>query len=185
MDWGNVVRFGFFLFALIAAHLGARDRRKGSHRQRSHGSWSPNNPFESKRAARGRKIASASRSDSNRSERSSTRRSVIEDDDDPFAEDYYGEDEDEQTDEERQQEKYEAQIVRELEREERSRVYSIVQEAGGLQTRDDLREEYREIPNTFKRRDGLPGDEMAEYLATYYPEFGIEDERDLIDFLAA
>ncbi len=52
------------LCALLAAHL-RTSRRKGSHREQSHGSWSANNPFESKRASRakaverGRKMAGA------------------------------------------------------------------------------------------------------------------------------
>lgn len=37
------------LILLLPLHLGARDRRKGSHLQKTHGSWSPNNPFYSKR----------------------------------------------------------------------------------------------------------------------------------------
>jgi hypothetical protein len=101
--------------------------------------------------------------------------------DDPFAEDYGpGE---EETDEEREEREYEEKMLRDMEKAERSRLYGAVMEAGGLQTRDDLREEYREIPNTFKRRDGMPGDEMADHLAVHYPEFGIQDERDLVDFL--
>jgi hypothetical protein len=90
-----------------------------------------------------------------------------------------------QSKEDKQREKYEAKQIAALEKAERSRVHSVVMEAGGLKTRADLREEYRGIPNTFKRKDGLPGDEMADYFSRFYPEFGIEDERDLIDFLAA
>ena len=109
--------------------------------------------------------------------------SILDDDDDPFNEDFGSDEPTSKEDEER--ERYEAKILRDLEKAERSRVFQSVQENGGLQTRDDLREEYAGIPNTYKRRDGTPGDEMAEYLAAYYPEFGIEDERYLIDFLAA
>lgn len=170
---------------VFAGHL-RTSRKKGSHQEKAHGSWSPNNPFESKRANRrkanadkGRKIAAAKPS------RPVITRPVVQfdDDDDPFAEDYG--DNEPISKEDAEREKYEARLLRDLEKAERGRVYSAVIEAGGLQTRDDLREEYSEIPNTFKRRDGLPGDEMAEYLSMYYPEFGIEDERDLIDFLAA
>jgi hypothetical protein len=103
--------------------------------------------------------------------------------DDPFNEDWGPNDP--ITPEDKEQARYEARQLAALEKAERSRVYGIVQEAGGLKTRDDLREEYAEIPNTFKRKDGIDGDEMADYLKTYYPEFGIEDERDLVDFLAA
>jgi len=105
------------------------------------------------------------------------------DEDDPFNEDY-GEDKP-KTKEEKQQERYEAKLLRDMEKAARSAVRTAVLDAGGLKTRDDLREEYSEIPNTYKRRDGMPGDEMAEYLSMYYPEYGIEDERDLIDFLAS
>lgn len=129
------------------------------------------------------KAREAARKTSGGSKKSSAPKKPDFDDDDPFNEDYG--DDGPKSEEERQQEKYEAKILRDLEKAERSRAYAIVQEAGGLRTRDDLREEYSEIPNTYKRRDGTPGDEMAEYFKTYYPEFGIEDERDLIDFLAA
>lgn len=50
---------------LLVGHFGENDSRKGSHAQKSHGSWSPSNSFTSKRAAakekaagKGRKIAS-------------------------------------------------------------------------------------------------------------------------------
>jgi hypothetical protein len=102
------------------------------------------------------------------------------DDDDPFAEDYG--DAIEQTKEDKQRGRYEEKMLRALEKQERSRLYEVFMEQGGIQTRDDLREEYREIPNSLKRKDGLPGDEMADYLKTYYPEFGIEDENDLLDY---
>jgi hypothetical protein len=91
----------------------------------------------------------------------------------------------EETPEQKRQRKYEERQIRDLEKAERSRFFSVIQEAGGIQTRADLREEYQGIPNTFKRKDGLPGDEIADYLNTYYPEFGIENERDLIDYFGA
>lgn len=102
---------------------------------------------------------------------------------DPFNEDY-GPNE-RKSAEDRRRERQEAQVIQRLEREERSKLHTIIRDAGGIQTRDDLREEYREIPNTFKRRDGMPGDEMAEYLSMYYPELGIDSENDLLDFFAA
>ena len=71
-----------------------------------------------------------------------------------------------------------------MEKQERSEVHTAITDAGGIQTREELREEYREIPNTFIRRDGLPGDEMADYLKTYYPELGIESENDLLQYFA-
>lgn len=101
---------------------------------------------------------------------------------DPFGEDF-GSDEDEDEDAAERQ-KYEDRLMREMEKAEKGALMNAIKEAGGLQTRDDLREEYRQIPNTYKRTDGIPGDEMAEYLSMYYPEFGIEDERDLIDYFA-
>lgn len=103
--------------------------------------------------------------------------------DDPFSEDF-GDDEAAETPEERERRQYEAQLMRELERTERSDLSTAILDAGGIQTRDDLREEYREIPNHFKRKDGMPGDEMAEYLSVYYPELGIESENDLLQFFA-
>jgi hypothetical protein len=86
--------------------------------------------------------------------------------------------------EEQEREAYESRVYKGIEGQERSAVYAAILEAGGLQTRDDLREEYRAIPNTYKRRDGLTGDQMAEYLSTNYPEFGIENENDLINILS-
>ena len=105
------------------------------------------------------------------------------DDDDPFNDPFDGAS-DEEDPEEAEQRKYEEKLLRDMEKADRQRLRGAVLEAGGLQTRDDLREEYREIPNTYKRKNGLPGDEMAEYLATYFPEFGVQDERDLIDYLS-
>lgn len=105
------------------------------------------------------------------------------DDDDPFNEDYG--DDAPKSKKDRAREKYEAKLLRDMEKAERSRVHSIIKDLGGLKSRDDLREEYAGIPNTFKRKDGLAGDDLADHLSNYYPEFGIEDERDLIDFLAA
>jgi hypothetical protein len=65
----------------------------------------------------------------------------------------------------------------------RSELYEAIMQAGGISTRDDLREEYRQIPNTYKRKDGLRGDEMAEHLAVHYPHFNITDENSLIEEL--
>lgn len=90
---------------------------------------------------------------------------------------------DEASDEEREKED-EARLIRHLEKEERSRLYRAVMEFGGLKTRgSELREEYRAIPNVYKRKEGLPGDEMADLLATHYPDLCIRDERGLIDEL--
>lgn len=155
----------------VDLHL-LNDRRKGNHPQRSHGSWSSKNPFDSKRAKRLGKAVKKSIGNI-------FAKPVIDDDDDPFADDPFA------PDPEDPEAKHEAGLLKKLEKEERSRFHSIIHEAGGIKTRPDLREEYSQVPNTFKRKDGLPGDEMAEYIAMYYPEFGIEDERDLIDYLAA
>jgi hypothetical protein len=105
------------------------------------------------------------------------------DDDDPFADDPFAEPEGE-TEQEREQRLYEETVLREMQDQERSRLYEVIQSLGGIKTRDDLREEYRNIPNTFKRRDGLAGDDMAQHLAENYPEFGIESEYDLLEFFA-
>ncbi len=101
----------------------------------------------------------------------------------PFDEDW-GKNE-KPTEEEAQRARLEAKLVREAEKAERSRLYQVIMEQGGLKTRADLREEYAEVPNTYKRKDGLAGDELADYLKTYYAEFDIEDERDLLQRLAA
>jgi hypothetical protein len=134
----------------------------------------PQRPPRPSRRDKGRKLAGT---------RPASITQKVVNDDDPFSEDYG--DNEPLSKEEKQRERYEDQQVRALEKAERSRLHGIIHEAGGLKTRDALREEYAGIPNTFKRKDGASGDEMAEYLATYYPEFGIEDERDLIDYLAA
>lgn len=61
----------------------------------------------------------------------------------------------------------------------------VVDEAGGLRAHkdDDLREEYSEVPLTYKRKEGLPGDELADYLATNHRELGVRDERGLYELL--
>lgn len=101
---------------------------------------------------------------------------------DPFGEDF-GPNEAE-TAEERRQRKMEEKILREMEAADRAALTSAIMDQGGIQTRSDLAEEYRAIPNTFKRKDGLPGDEMADYLAMYYPELGIESENDLLVYFS-
>lgn len=101
-------------------------------------------------------------------------------DDDPFAEDFG--DDDEETEEERYEREESARLVEALEREERSRLYQIIISNGGIKTNPALAEEYRGIPNTFKRKDGFSGDDIAALLANHYPEFGIESEDDLIQY---
>lgn len=128
------------------------------------------------RADKGRKLSGFASAKSGKKEKKrSALADLYDEDDEPEV----------KSKEDKKRERYESQQIRALEKAERSRLNSALMEAGGLKTRADLREEYAGIPNTFKRKDGLAGDEMAEYLGMYYPEFGIEDERDLIDFLAA
>ncbi|MDP8952137.1 MAG: hypothetical protein M3N18_07870 [Actinomycetota bacterium] len=88
----------------------------------------------------------------------------------------------EETQDERRQRKYEEAQVRAMEKQETTTLYRAIMENGGIRTSDELREEYKNIPNTFIRKDGMAGDEMADMLASYYPELGIESESDLIDF---
>ena len=102
------------------------------------------------------------------------------DPDDPFAEDYGSDGE--ETLEQRRQRKMEEAILRKMEQEDRSKLFNAIMEQGGLKTNPQLREEYRQIPNNLKRKDGISGDQLADYLATYYAELGIRDERDLIDY---
>lgn len=86
---------------------------------------------------------------------------------------------------ERDRERYEASALREMEYNERSRLHDVIlNEIGGIKTSDSLREEYRQIPNNVKRKEGFSGDDVAMILANDYSEFGIESERDLIDFYA-
>jgi hypothetical protein len=103
-------------------------------------------------------------------------------DDAPFAEDY-GENEP-KSKEDLQRERMEAKLLRDMERADRAKLYKAIMDQGGLKSRAELREEYAGIPNTYKRKDGLAGDELADHLAICYPELGIESERDLIDYLA-
>lgn len=111
------------------------------------------------------------------------RKKQMAEDDDPFNEDFGPNKKKSKEDQRRERE--EAQVLKQMEKEERGKLHTIIRDAGGIKTRDDLREEYRGIPNNFKRKDGMPGDEMAEYLGMYFPELGIESERDLIDYFAA
>ena len=102
-------------------------------------------------------------------------------DDDPFADDPFDEP-DTETPEERKRRKMEAAILRKMQAEDRRNLYRAIHDQGGIKPRTDLREEYRQIPNNFKRKDGLTGDEMAEHLCSHHAELGICSERDLIDY---
>lgn len=81
--------------------------------------------------------------------------------------------------------RWQARELREAEASEPSVFDIVVTEAGGLKAHDDddLRGEYSEIPPVFRRKDGLPGDELADYLAAHHPGLGVRDERDLIELL--
>jgi hypothetical protein len=194
------------LYLVLIAHLGKDRRRAKSAQGKAHVSAvnQKNHGNRYKRGKDGKKVLAhrggsgkgkgrASPASKKRGEpaKPATRKPTISkptvEDDDPFADDPFGEDygsEPESAEDEKQR-KYEDKLMRDMEKAERSRLYETLLDAGGLQTRDDLREEYSQIPNTYKRKDGLPGDEMAEYLDYYHPEFGIRDERDLIDYLAS
>jgi hypothetical protein len=88
---------------------------------------------------------------------------------------------DENEDEEREKE-HQARIIRGLDKEERSSFYQAIMELGGIKTHDnELREEYRAIPNAYKSKNGLAGDVIANLLAQHHPQFGVADERSLMD----
>jgi hypothetical protein len=88
---------------------------------------------------------------------------------------------DENEDEEREKE-HQARIIRRFAREERSSFYQAIMDLGGIKVHDDeLRDEYRAIPNAYKRRDGLAGDVIANLLAQHHPQFNVTDERSLMD----
>lgn len=102
-------------------------------------------------------------------------------DDDPFTEDFGPSEE--KSEEDLRQERYEERMIRDMEKAERGRLYEVIMETGGIRTHDsELREEYQAIPNAYKRRDGLSGDEMAEHLKTNHPRFGITNENELIRY---
>lgn len=106
---------------------------------------------------------------------------VVEDDD-PFAEDDGAEPE---TPEERRQRKYEERLLKEMEKADRAKLYSAIRDTGGIDPTPGLKEEYKTIPDAYGGGGkGLPGDAMAEYLNTYFPELGIETERDLLDYFS-
>ncbi len=101
---------------------------------------------------------------------------------DPFGEDFG--DNETLSVEDKRRKREEERLLREMEKADRAALTSAIMDQGGIQTRPDLAEEYRAIPNTFKRKDGMPGDEMADYLAMYYPELGIETENDLLVYFS-
>lgn len=89
----------------------------------------------------------------------------------------------EKSEEQKAQEKMERQLLEQLEKADTKKLFGAIMEQGGIRpSSDDLAEEYRSIPKSYRRKDGMPGDQMADYLKTYYPELGVEDENDLLDF---
>lgn len=181
------------IFLVLFAHL-RKDRRKGSHRQSKHG-----NRYRSEGGKRilakagGSGTKKTSRSDKGRKiagfagAKSGKKKPAKDDDDSWLIDDAFDDDDDDEpkSKEDREREKYEASVLREMEYNERGRLHDIIlNEYGGIKTPDSLREEYRQIPNNVKRRDGFTGDDVAAMIANDYPEFGIESERDLIDFYA-
>lgn len=82
-----------------------------------------------------------------------------------------------------QQEREERRLRSEMEKQERSNLYRAVMDCGGIAlSSDDVREEYRAIPPSYRRRDGVGGDVVAEHLASNHPEFGITDENALLQY---
>lgn len=135
------------------------------------------NEKRSRDSERGRKIAGGL----SRKEYAARRKAArITNDDDPFAEDYGPNEPESKADKERK--RFERSFERGADKSSR-KVGAVVLEMGGLKATGGLKEEHAEIPNAYKRRDGLPGDEMAEQLAQQYPQLGIRSERDLIEFL--
>lgn len=202
-----MIRLLIALIACIPLHLRS-DRRKGSHPQRTHGNRYGGSGSSRTLVSKGGsgKSSNSSKKDAGatinriRSEKSSQKRSDrkskntwkpaddFEDDDLDFI--GKGSSSNESRGEgsaptKSAQQKREDKIIADMEKAERSRTFKAVQEFGGLKTNDDLREEYAGIPNTYKRKDGMAGDDMADHLAQFYPELGIESERDLIDFLVS
>lgn len=87
--------------------------------------------------------------------------------------------------EEMRKQRAEARIVAEMERADTSKLYAAILEQGGIRpSTPDLAEEYRAIPPSYRRPDGMAGDQMAEHLSVHMPELGIQDERDLLAFFA-
>lgn len=87
--------------------------------------------------------------------------------------------------EETEQARYERKILEEMEKQDASKLYGAIMAQGGIRvSTEDLREEYRNVPPSYRRPDGMPGDQMAEHLATHLPELGIQSENDLLAYFA-
>jgi hypothetical protein len=87
--------------------------------------------------------------------------------------------------EEIEREKYEKRILEQMQRDDASKLYGAIMAQGGIRvSTEDLREEYRNIPKSYRRPDGLPGDQMAEHLATHLPELGITSENELLAYFS-
>ncbi len=85
--------------------------------------------------------------------------------------------------EEEAKKRYEKRIVQEGDKAERSILREAILTIGGMATHKDgtLQEELSSIPNTLKRKNGLPPDVVAEYLSLSRPELGVEDEVGLLE----
>lgn len=81
---------------------------------------------------------------------------------------------------------YEQQAMRQYEDAAASDLYGEIMHLGGIKvSAEDVRKEYHAIPPAYRRPDGMPGDEMAEHLATHRPELGVTDENSLLAFFEA
>jgi hypothetical protein len=68
-------------------------------------------------------------------------------------------------------------------------LYSIILQEGGIApykkgTPGELREEYKNLPQGIKNKNGLPLDEIADILKNKYPNLGITDEASLLNVLS-
>lgn len=87
--------------------------------------------------------------------------------------------------ESQQREREESRMRREMAKAESSALYRAIMDQGGISlSSEDVREEYRSVPKSYRRKDGLPGDVVAEHLASNHPEFGITDENSLLQYFA-
>ncbi len=86
--------------------------------------------------------------------------------------------------EEEARKRYEARLIREADKRERSELFRLIQAAGGIRpSTDDLATEYAIcIPPTYRSPDGMRGDELADELARCAPQLGITDERSLLAY---
>jgi hypothetical protein len=108
-----------------------------------------------------------------------------QEEEDPFTENYSKNGDDEGSAKERKQKRLQSRMLRAWKRAEFARLSQIISDQGGIAPTGDLKEEYQGIPKALKnKKNGRSGDDMAQFLATNHPEFGIKDERSLIDVLS-